>query len=404
MSAAPHVVLGVAGGIAAYKAVEVCRRLTDAGCEVAPVLTDAATQFVAPLTFTALAAHPAKTSLFGDAADPIPHTRLGQWADVIVVAPATADLIARYASGMANDLLTATLLASRAPVVVCPAMHTEMWEHPSVADNLALLASRGVLVIAPESGRLAGGDEGTGRMADPVRIAKAVFALLDQGDDSLAGRAVLVTAGGTREPIDPVRVRTNRSSGRQGHAIAEAAVRRGASVVLVTASPLALDDATAPFVERHDVETAAQMHRAVLDAVDRSDVVIMAAAVADFRPVVQAGTKLRRKDGVPQFELEATDDILADVVARRDDKLVVVGFAAETGDAVANARAKLVAKGCDLVVVNDVSKPGVGFDHETNEVVILDRDGGEEHVALTSKRAVADALLDSVARRLSQGA
>ena len=404
MSAAPHVVLGVAGGIAAYKAVEVCRRLTDAGCEVAPVLTDAATQFVAPLTFTALAAHPAKTSLFGDAADPIPHTRLGQWADVIVVAPATADLIARYASGMANDLLTATLLASRAPVVVCPAMHTEMWEHPSVADNLALLASRGVLVIAPESGRLAGGDEGTGRMADPVRIAKAVFALLDQGDDSLAGRAVLVTAGGTREPIDPVRVLTNRSSGRQGHAIAEAAVRRGASVVLVTASPLALDDATAPFVERHDVETAAQMHRAVLDAVDRSDVVIMAAAVADFRPVVQAGTKLRRKDGVPQFELEATDDILADVVARRDDKLVVVGFAAETGDAVANARAKLVAKGCDLVVVNDVSKPGVGFDHETNEVVILDRDGGEEHVALTSKRAVADALLDSVARRLSQGA
>jgi phosphopantothenoylcysteine decarboxylase/phosphopantothenate--cysteine ligase len=396
--------LGVAGGIAAYKAVEVCRRLTDAGCEVAPVLTDAATQFVAPLTFTALAAHPAKTSLFGDAADPIPHTRLGQWADVIVVAPATADLIARYASGMANDLLTATLLASRAPVVVCPAMHTEMWEHPSVADNLALLASRGVLVIAPESGRLAGGDEGTGRMADPVRIAKAVFALLDQGDDSLAGRAVLVTAGGTREPIDPVRVLTNRSSGRQGHAIAEAAVRRGASVVLVTASPLALDDATAPFVERHDVETAAQMHRAVLDAVDRSDVVIMAAAVADFRPVVQAGTKLRRKDGVPQFELEATDDILADVVARRDDKLVVVGFAAETGDAVANARAKLVAKGCDLVVVNDVSKPGVGFDHETNEVVILDRDGGEEHVALTSKRAVADALLDSVARRLSQGA
>jgi phosphopantothenoylcysteine decarboxylase/phosphopantothenate--cysteine ligase len=396
--------LGVAGGIAAYKAVEVCRRLTDAGCEVAPVLTDAATQFVAPLTFTALASQPARTSLFGDDADPIPHTRLGQWADVIVVAPATADVIARYAAGMANDLLTATLLATRAPVVLCPAMHTEMWEHPSVADNLALLASRGVMVIAPETGRLAGGDEGTGRMADPMRIAKAVVALVGFAHDSLAGRALLITAGGTREPIDPVRVLTNRSSGRQGHAIVEAAVRRGANVVLVTASPLPLDDATAQFVERHDVETAAEMHRAVLDAVHGADVVIMAAAVADFRPVARADEKLRRKDGVPEFELERTEDILADVIARRDDKLVVVGFAAETNDAVANARAKLVAKGCDLVVVNDVSKPGVGFDHETNEVVILDRDGGEEHVALTSKQAVAEALLDSVARRLAQGA
>jgi phosphopantothenoylcysteine decarboxylase/phosphopantothenate--cysteine ligase len=396
--------LGVAGGIAAYKAVEVCRRLTDAGCEVAPVLTDAATQFVAPLTFTALASQPARTSLFGDAADPIPHTRLGQWADVIVVAPATADVIARYAAGMANDLLTATLLATRAPVVLCPAMHTEMWKHPSVADNLALLASRGVMVIAPETGRLAGGDEGTGRMADPIRIAKAVVALVGFAHDSLAGRAVLITAGGTREPIDPVRVLTNRSSGRQGHAIVEAAVRRGANVVLVTASALPLDDATAQFVERHDVETAAEMHRAVLDAVHGADVVIMAAAVADFRPVARSDEKLRRKDGVPELELERTEDILADVVARRDDKLVVVGFAAETNDPVANARAKLVAKGCDLVVVNDVSKPGVGFDDETNEVVILDRDGGEEHVALTSKQAVAEALLDSVARRLAQGA
>jgi len=404
VSAAPHVVLGVAGGIAAYKAVEVCRRLTDAGCEVAPVLTEAATQFVGPLTFTALAAQPAKSSLFGDAADPIPHTRLGQWADVIVVAPATADLLARYASGMANDLLTATLLATRAPVVVCPAMHTEMWEHPSVTDNLALLAARGVVVVPPETGRLAGGDEGTGRMADPERVAAVVLGLLEPRDHSLAGRTVLVTAGGTREPIDPVRVLTNRSSGRQGHAIAEAAARRGARVVLVTASRLALDAATAPLVERHDVETAAEMHAAVLDAVGDADVAVMAAAVADFRPVMGASKKLRRADGVPQLELEPTEDILADVVAKRHDKLLVVGFAAETGDAVANARKKLERKGCDLVVVNDVSQPGAGFDHDTNEVVILDRDGGEEHVALTSKRAVADALLDRVARRLSQGA
>ena len=404
MSAAPHVVLGVAGGIAAYKAVEVCRRLTDAGCEVAPVLTDAATQFVAPLTFSALAAKPARTSLFGDASDPIPHTRLGQWADAIVVAPATADLLARYASGMANDLLTATLLATRATVVVCPAMHTEMWEHPSVSDNLAVLTARGVIVVPPEVGRLAGGDEGAGRMADPATITAAVLGILDTGDRSLAGRTVLVTAGGTREPIDPVRVLTNRSSGRQGHAIAEAAARRGAAVVLVTASPLGLDAACAPRVARHDVETAAEMHAAVLGALDDADVVVMAAAVADFRPVQGASQKLRRADGVPSVELEATEDILADVVAKRHDKLLVVGFAAETNDAVASAREKLARKGCDLVVVNDVSKPGVGFDHDTNEVVILGRDGSEEHVTLTSKRAVAEALLDSVARRLAQGA
>jgi phosphopantothenoylcysteine decarboxylase/phosphopantothenate--cysteine ligase len=404
VSAAPHVVLGVAGGIAAYKAVEVCRRLTDAGCEVAPVLTDAATQFVAPLTFSALAAKPARTSLFGDASDPIPHTRLGQWADAIVVAPATADLLARYASGMANDLLTATLLATRATVVVCPAMHTEMWEHPSVSDNLAVLTARGVIVVPPEVGRLAGGDEGAGRMADPATITAAVLGILDTGDRSLAGRTVLVTAGGTREPIDPVRVLTNRSSGRQGHAIAEAAARRGAAVVLVTASPLGLDAACAPRVARHDVETAAEMHAAVLGALDDADVVVMAAAVADFRPVQGASQKLRRADGVPSVELEATEDILADVVAKRHDKLLVVGFAAETNDAVASAREKLARKGCDLVVVNDVSKPGVGFDHDTNEVVILGRDGSEEHVTLTSKRAVAEALLDSVARRLAQGA
>ncbi|HUD70096.1 MAG TPA: bifunctional phosphopantothenoylcysteine decarboxylase/phosphopantothenate--cysteine ligase CoaBC [Acidimicrobiales bacterium] len=404
MSAAPHVVLGVAGGIAAYKAVEVCRRLTDAGCEVAPVLTEAATHFVAPLTFSALAAQPARTSLFGDAADPIPHTRLGQWADAIVVAPATADLLARYASGMANDLLTATLLATRATVVVCPAMHTEMWEHPSVTDNLAVLVSRGVIVVPPEVGRLAGGDEGAGRMADPARITAAVLGILDPGDRPLAGRTVLVTAGGTREPIDPVRVLTNRSSGRQGHAVAEAAARRGAHVVLVTASPLALDDAVASRVVRRDVGTAAEMHAAVLGALDDADVVVMAAAVADFRPVQGASQKLRRADGAPDIELEPTEDILADVVAKRHDKLLIVGFAAETNDAVASARDKLERKGCDFVVVNDVSKPGVGFDHDTNEVVILGRDGSEEHVALTSKRAVADALLDSVARRLAQGA
>jgi len=396
-------VLGVAGGIAAYKAVEVCRRLTDAGCEVAPVLTEAATAFVAPLTFSALAAQPARTSLFGDEADPIPHTRLGRWADVIVVAPATADLLARYAAGLANDLLTATLLATTAPVVVCPAMHAEMWAHPSVHDNLEVLRGRGVRVVDPESGRLAGGDEGPGRLAEPDRIVAAVLATAAP-TGPLAGRTVLVTAGGTREAIDPVRVLTNRSSGRQGHAIAEAAARLGAKVILVTASSLALDASVDALVDRRDVESARELHDAVLAVADDADVIVMAAAVSDFRPSRVATTKLRRADGVPTIQLEPTDDVLQAVVARRRHGQVIVGFAAETGDAVTRGAEKLVTKGCDLVVVNDVSKPGVGFDHETNEVVILGRDGEVAQVARTSKRAVAEALLDSVGRRLAEGA
>lgn len=395
--------LGVAGGIAAYKAVEVCRRLTDAGCEVAPVLTEAATAFVAPLTFSALAAQPARTSLFGDEADPIPHTRLGRWADVIVVAPATADLLARYAAGLANDLLTATLLATTAPVVVCPAMHAEMWAHPSVRDNLEVLRGRGVRVVDPESGRLAGGDEGPGRLAEPDRIVAAVLAIAAP-TGPLAGRTVLVTAGGTREAIDPVRVLTNRSSGRQGHAIAEAAARLGAKVILVTASSLALDASVDALVDRRDVESARELHDAVLAVADDADVIVMAAAVSDFRPSRVATTKLRRADGVPTIQLEPTDDVLQAVVARRRHGQVIVGFAAETGDAVTRGAEKLVTKGCDLVVVNDVSKPGVGFDHETNEVVILGRDGEVAQVARTSKRAVAEALLDSVGRRLAEGA
>jgi phosphopantothenoylcysteine decarboxylase/phosphopantothenate--cysteine ligase len=399
-----RVVLGVSGGIAAYKAVEVCRQLSDAGCEVAPVLTEAATRFVAPLTFTALASEPAKTSLFGDELDPIPHTRLGRWADVVLVAPATADLLARYASGMANDLLTATLLATRAPVVVAPAMHTEMWEHAAVRANLQTLRARGVAVVEPESGRLAGGDEGPGRLADPARICAAVLALrATDAVGALEGRGVLVTAGGTREAIDPVRVLTNRSSGRQGHAIAEEAARRGARVVLVTASSLTLADDVAGNVQRCDVESARQMRDAVRAHLSVVDVVVLAAAVADFRPATSATTKLRRSDGVPTIELEPTDDVLADVVDHRRDGQLVVGFAAETGDALERGREKLAKKGCDLLVVNDVAKPGAGFDVATNEVVILASDGTEEHVGMTTKQAVAARLLDSVGRRLARG-
>ena len=395
-------VLGIAGGIAAYKAVEVCRRLEDAGCEVAPVLTEAATHFVGALTFSALASHEAATSLFGNPSDPIPHTRLGQWADVVVVAPATADLLARYAAGMSNDLLTATLLATRAPVVVCPAMHTEMWEHASVRDNLALLRDRGVRVVGPDEGRLAGGDEGAGRLAAPERIVEAVRDVLASTEGPLAGRTVLVTAGGTREAIDAVRVITNRSSGRQGHAIAEEAARRGAKVVLVTASHLATRHSA--LLERIEVETAAQMRAEVLAAAPTADAVVMAAAVADFRPAQPSSDKLRRTDGIPQLVLEPTEDILAEVVASAPAGQVVVGFAAESGDALAGGRAKLAKKRCQLLVVNDVSAPSVGFDHPTNEVVILGDDGSERHVALSSKQEVASAVLDSVTGRIREGA
>ncbi len=388
----PFVVLGVSAGIAAYKAVEVCRRLVDAGVHVAPVLTERATRFVGRATFDALASEPTQTSVF-DEASPIPHTRLGQRADVVVVAPATADLLARYAAGLADDLLTTTLVATAAPVVVCPAMHTEMWEHPAVRANLATLAARGVVVVPPEDGRLAGGDVGSGRMAEPVTIVEAVLEVLarDTAPD-LAGVRVLVSAGGTREPIDPVRYITNRSSGKQGHALAAAARRRGADVVLVTASRLPRPAG----VEVVEVETAAEMQDAVLARAAGADVVVMAAAVADFRPKVATGTKLHKADGIPDLVLEATDDILAELGRRRRPGQVLVGFAAETDDVPERARAKLVAKGVDLMVANDVSAPQVGFDHDTNAVTVFGADGTVTTVPLTAKDAVADAVLDRV--------
>ncbi len=387
-----RIVLGVSGGIAAYKAVEVCRRLVDAGHRVTPVLTDAARRFVGEATFSALASDPVPGGLFDQWEGGIAHTRLGRAADVVVVAPATADLLARYASGMADDLLTATLLATAAPVVVCPAMHTEMWAHPAVEENLATLRRRGVLVVPPESGRLAGGDEGTGRMAEPATIVSAVLAAISEVGD-LSGRHVVVSAGGTREAIDPVRVITNRSSGKQGHALAQAAAARGARVTLVTASAL---DAPRDVDVVH-VESAAEMEAAMVSAARDADVVVMAAAVADFRPKVAADQKVH---GIPELVLEPTPDILAGLAARRRPGQVLVGFAAETEDAVARARRKVERKGVDLLVVNDVSAPDVGFDHDTNEVTIVGSDGGEQVVPLGSKRQVADAVLDQVVARL----
>ncbi|MEP6625722.1 MAG: bifunctional phosphopantothenoylcysteine decarboxylase/phosphopantothenate--cysteine ligase CoaBC [Acidimicrobiia bacterium] len=397
-----RVVLGVAGGIAAYKAVELCRRMVDAGAHVMPVLTEDATRFVGALTFSALASEPARTQLFTGPdhdgfEDPIPHTNLGRRAEVIVVAPATARVIAKLAVGLADDLLTATLLASRAPVVIAPAMHTEMWEHPAVQENLATLRRRGVHVVEPESGRLAGGDVGAGRLAAPERIMAAVVAVLTH-DADLAGTRILVTAGGTREPIDPVRFIGNRSSGKMGHAIAARARVRGAAVTLVTTSGLVVPDG----IDVVRVSTADEMHQAVRDRFARTDVVVMAAAVADFRPKAVAAEKLKKADGAPEIALEPTVDILAELGAAKQGQ-VLVGFAAETEAVAEHAAAKLAAKNLDLLVANDVSDPEAGFEVDTNRAILLDSLGASEETPLLTKAALADVILDRVATRLGRG-
>ena len=385
-----RIVLGVAGGIAAYKAVEVCRRLVDGGAHVVPVLTRGARRFVGETTFSALASERARTSLFDDP-DPIPHTRLGQSADLVLVAPATARVIGTYAAGISNDLLTATLLATEAPVVVCPAMHAEMWRHPAVQDNIATLRRRGVHVVEPEEGRLAGGDVGQGRLAEPATIVAAVESVLARGRD-MAGLHVLVTAGGTREPIDPVRFIGNRSSGKQGHALAAEAAARGAKVTLVTTAALPVP----PGADVVRVETAAEMDEAVRAVAPAADVIVMAAAVADFRPAAAATTKIKKDKGVPEIVLEPTVDILAGLGRTKRPDQTLVGFAAETEQLRQNAASKLVAKGADLIVANDVTAPGAGFEHDTNHVVILNADGTEREVPLADKRAVARAVFDAV--------
>jgi phosphopantothenoylcysteine decarboxylase/phosphopantothenate--cysteine ligase len=387
-----RVVLGVCGGIAAYKAVEVCRRLVDAGAHVSPVLTKDATRFVGTVTFSALASEPARTSLWHDA-EPVPHVALGRSADVVVVAPATARVIGAYAAGISDDLLTATLLATRAPVLLCPAMHTEMWDHPALQDNLELLRSRGVRVLEPATGRLAGGDVGIGRLVEPDAVVEAVADVLGPAGD-LGGLRFLVTAGGTREPLDPVRFIGNRSSGKQGHALADEAAARGAVVTLVTASDLP----AAPGVEVVGVQTAEDMGREVLARSEEVDVVIMAAAVSDFRPKVAADRKLKKADGIPEVVLEPTADILAALGERKQTGQVLVGFAAETDDLREQALDKLRRKRLDLVVANDVSAPGAGFGHDTNSVLLVGADGSEQTVPLGSKREVARLVLEAVAR------
>jgi phosphopantothenoylcysteine decarboxylase/phosphopantothenate--cysteine ligase len=386
-----RIVLGVTGGIAAYKAIELCRRLVDAGAFVSPVLTDGALRFVGRTTFDALGSEPARTSLFDDP-DPIPHTRLGQGADLIVVAPATARLLADYAAGRSDDLLTATLIATRAPVVVAPAMHTEMWEHPAVQENVATLARRGVVIVPPEEGRLAGGDVGAGRLADPAAIHQVVEAVLATSGD-MAGLKVLVTAGGTRERIDAVRVISNRSSGKQGYAVAAEAAARGARVTLVTTVDRPVPPGVAEVVR---VDSAADMEAAVVPRGPEQDVIVMAAAVADFRPAKPADRKLKKHEGPPVIELEPTHDFLVDLGRAKPAGQVLVGFAAETDDVLENARGKLVRKGLDLIVANDVGAPGVGFEHDTNAAVLVFAEGIDQDVPLSDKRAVARAVLDAV--------
>ena len=391
-----RIVLGVSGGIAAYKAVEICRRLVDAGAHVMPVLTAGATRFVGPLTFSALASEPARTSLF-EGPEPIPHTRLGQNCDLVVVAPATARVIGHYAAGISNDLLTATLLATRAPVLVAPAMHTEMWEHPAVQDNLALLRRRGVHIVDPESGRLAGGDVGAGRLADPARIVEAAVAILAPAVGDLAGRRVLVTAGGTREAIDPVRFIGNRSSGKMGYAIAEAAARRGAGVVLVTTVNREAPPGVTDVVR---VESSAEMADAVLGCYADVDVVVMAAAVADFRPKASAQEKIKKAAGPPEIVLEPTTDILAEL-GRKKSVQYLVGFAAETERLVEQAAAKMMAKRVDLMVANDVTAPGSGFEADTNRAVLIAPDGTTHPLPQMPKIELADAIWDRVAPELN---
>jgi phosphopantothenoylcysteine decarboxylase/phosphopantothenate--cysteine ligase len=391
-----RVVLGVSGGIACYKSCVLARRLAEAGARVDTVLTEAAAEFVRPLTFEALTGRPVLTSLWSrDGA--LSHVRLGQDADLVIVAPATANLIARVAQGFADDFLSAMLLASTSPVLLAPAMNDEMFAAPPTTANLAALVRRGFHTIGPDIGALAEGpSDRPGRMSEPDAIL-AQGARLLRRESALAGRRIVVTAGPTRESIDPVRVITNRSSGRMGYAIAEAAHERGADVLLIS-GPSALPLPAGIDVQR--IESTAELESAVRNALPAADVLIMAAAPADYRPVRRAAAKIPREGGPSAIELEPTTDILAATAGVRRQGSVIVGFALETGDAVARGRAKLERKGLDLIVVNDALEPGAGFDHETNRVALLGRDGESQILPMQSKRAVAEAILDAVEARL----
>jgi phosphopantothenoylcysteine decarboxylase/phosphopantothenate--cysteine ligase len=400
----PHVVLGVSGGIAAYKACELLRRFTESGHDVTVVPTEAALRFVGADTWAALSGKPVSTEVW-HAVHQVPHVRIGQSADLVVVAPATANVLAKAAHGLADDLLTNTLLTARCPVVFAPAMHTEMWEHAATRANVATLRARGALVIEPAEGRLTGADTGKGRLPDPLEIFEVCRDVLARGSvaPDLTGRSVVVSAGGTREYLDPVRFLGNRSSGLQGWALARAALARGAEVTLVAANVTLADPAGAKVVR---VETTAQLRDAVVSAAGGADAVVMAAAPADYRPVSVSDQKIKKAaDGsAPSLGLAQNPDILAEISHDRARAgSVIVGFAAETGDDTGSVlelgRQKLARKGCDLIVVNDVGG-GAVFGAADNQAVILGADGAEVDVPLGSKGALAHAIWDQVVARM----
>ncbi|MFC8450588.1 bifunctional phosphopantothenoylcysteine decarboxylase/phosphopantothenate--cysteine ligase CoaBC [Kitasatospora sp. NPDC057223] len=400
-TSAPRVVLGVSGGIAAYKACELLRRLSESGHEVTVVPTAAALHFVGEATWAALSGRPAAVETW-ESVHQVPHVRIGQQADLVVVAPATADLMAKAAHGLADDLLTNTLLTARCPVVFAPAMHTEMWEHPATQENVATLRRRGAIVLEPAVGRLTGVDTGKGRLPEPSAIFEACRAVLRRGAlaTDLAGRHVVVSAGGTREPLDPVRFLGNRSSGKQGYALAATAAARGARVTLLSANAELPDPAGVDVVH---VSTAFQLREAALKAAQDADAVVMAAAVADFRPAEYVTGKIKKVDGVDPAPvvLVRNPDILAELSAdRARPGQLVVGFAAETDQVLANGRAKLARKGCDLLVVNEVGERK-GFGADVNEAVVLGADGSETAVPFGPKEALADVVWDLVAARLA---
>jgi phosphopantothenoylcysteine decarboxylase/phosphopantothenate--cysteine ligase len=391
-----RIALGVSGGVAAYKAAELVRRLQQEQIEIQVVMTRSAQEFVAPLTFAALTGQKVITALFGTEApanveSAIEHIAVAQRIDALVIAPATADIIAKLAHGVADDFLTTLYLATTAPVVVAPAMNVHMWEHAATRENVQILRDRGVYVAAPDEGYLACGMTGAGRLAGLEAIVEAVLQALGIRRD-LENETVLVTAGPTCEDLDPVRFLTNRSSGRMGYAVAEAAARRGAHVVLIS-GPVSLDAPAG--IERVHVRSTEQMHRAVLDHLDRATVVVMAAAVADYRPVMPHTSKLKRGTERLNIEFEPTADILADISRRKGERLLI-GFAAETENVAEHARGKLKNKAADLIVANDVTAPGAGFDHDTNIVTIFRSDGGEQSLPKLTKIQVAHRLLDEV--------
>ncbi len=401
-----RIIVGVSGGIAAYKACSVVRQLAEAGHRVRVVPTQSALRFVGAATFEALSGEPVHTGVFDDVPD-VPHVQIGKQADLVVVAPATADVLARAVTGRADDLLTATLLTARCPILFAPAMHTEMWVHPATVDNVATLRRRGAVVLEPASGRLTGADTGAGRLPEPEEITTFAELLLARGDAlsyDLAGCKILVTAGGTREPIDPVRFIGNRSSGKQGYALARVAAQRGADVTLIAAHTAGLADPAGVHVVH--VSSAQQLADAVSKHAPDSHVLVMAAAVADFRPAQASASKIKKDadNGAPTIELVRNDDVLAGAVrARADGQLpnmrAIVGFAAETGDAngdvLFHARAKLARKGCDLLVVNAVGE-GRAFEVDSNDGWLLASDGTESALQHGSKTLMASRIVDAI--------